>query len=132
MSYEYEPPTLRAQCLRVIDGDTVDLLVDCGFHNHRVDRFRLYGIDTYELSSKDAAEREKAQAAKAKMIERLSPALGTLSTESPVKWALKIQTRKDPDHFGRWLADVWCQVNGTEIHLNAELLALGLAVPFKR
>lgn len=131
MGYEYEPPTFRAQCLRVIDGDTVDLLVDCGFHNHRVDRFRLYGIDTYELNSKDPVEKVKAQEAKTKMIEWLKPSLGTLSTTEQVNWPLKVQTRKDPDNFGRWLVGIWCKVDDVELNVNVELVAIGLAIPYK-
>lgn len=132
MGYEYEPSFLRAQCLRVIDGDTVDLLVDCGFHNHKVERFRLYGIDTYELNSKDAAERTKALEAKVKLTGWLGPSLGTLSTLEKVIWPLKIRTQKDPDNFGRWLAEVWFVTDGKEIEVGSELIALGLAVPYRR
>jgi micrococcal nuclease len=40
--------TYRARLVRVVDGDTVDLEVDLGFHCSIRERFRLEGIDTPE------------------------------------------------------------------------------------
>ena len=42
----YEYP---AQLVEVIDGDTVDVTVDLGFHIHRTVRLRLAGVDTDEI-----------------------------------------------------------------------------------
>lgn len=38
----------RGKAERVVDGDTVDILVDLGFQTYRVIRFRLADIDTPE------------------------------------------------------------------------------------
>lgn len=35
--------------VRVIDGDTLELEIDLGFGIHKIDRFRVYGINTAEL-----------------------------------------------------------------------------------
>ena len=43
LTFEY-----NAKVLRVVDGDTVDALVDLGFSVHRKIRVRLYGINTPE------------------------------------------------------------------------------------
>jgi micrococcal nuclease len=43
--------TYRATLARIVDGDTVDLNVDCGFKTWRRDRFRLAGINCPEMST---------------------------------------------------------------------------------
>jgi micrococcal nuclease len=107
--YEY-----RAKVVRVIDGDTIDLRVELGFHISVEDRFRLYGIDTPELNSSDPEVRAKAVLAKNRLIELL-----------PVGLEVRIQTLKDKrEKFGRYLAMVF--INDTE-YVNGILLSEGLA-----
>ncbi len=43
----------RTELLSVIDGDTVDLRIDLGFHTQRQERFRLAAIDCSELDTAD-------------------------------------------------------------------------------
>lgn len=49
---------------RVIDGDTVDIIIDLGFGLSLKQRVRVIGIDTPELRSKNEAEREAAKKSK--------------------------------------------------------------------
>jgi hypothetical protein len=58
------PYWYTGKVLRVVDGDTVDLMVDLGFSVHHKIRVRLYGINTPESRTKDLAE--KAMGLKAK------------------------------------------------------------------
>jgi len=46
-----------AEIVRVVDGDTVDVLIDLGFGIRMKERVRLYGVDTPEIRS--LALREK-------------------------------------------------------------------------
>ena len=46
--YEY-----KAKLLRVIDGDTVDCVIDLGFNVRLKERVRLKGIDTPETRTRD-------------------------------------------------------------------------------
>ena len=46
--YEY-----KAKVTRVVDGDTVDALIDCGFSVFRKERIRLYGINAPESRTRD-------------------------------------------------------------------------------
>lgn len=41
--------TYAAKLIEVIDGDTVDLLIDLGLEIHKRERCRLYGIDAPEM-----------------------------------------------------------------------------------
>lgn len=49
---------------KVIDGDTIELMVDLGFNIHTKIRVRLYGINTPESRTKDLAEKELGLRAK--------------------------------------------------------------------
>jgi len=52
--YEY-----KIKVLRVIDGDTVDVLVDIGFSVHKKIRIRMMGIDTPESRTRDLEEKKR-------------------------------------------------------------------------
>lgn len=54
----------RAKLDRVVDGDTVDLVVDLGFNIHHKVRVRLYGIDTPEIRTRDPIEKMAGLAAR--------------------------------------------------------------------
>lgn len=82
--YEY-----AATCKRVVDGDTCDLIVDCGFRHTITDRFRLARINTPERGQPGWAE------ATARLEELLTGQ------------NLLIRTEKPKDKWGRWLADVF-------------------------
>ena len=111
----------RARLVRVVDGDTCDLTVDVGFHMTTTQRFRLLGINTPELHSKDLTERERAVAA--------TQALTSMLSQGGGDWPLLVRTQKS-DAFGRWLAEIWIENNS--LHVNDALLAGGFAVPFKK
>ncbi len=52
--YEY-----KATLLRVVDGDTVDCLIDLGFDIHIRERVRLAGLNAPETRTKDLEEKKK-------------------------------------------------------------------------
>ena len=52
--------TYAARLVRVVDGDTVDLDIDLGFHITVRERFRLAGIDTPELRDRNTELRAAA------------------------------------------------------------------------
>lgn len=55
----------------MVDGDTVDVTIDCGFKMHIKERVRLKGINTPECRTRDLEEKAKGLAAKARLIEIL-------------------------------------------------------------
>ena len=46
--YEY-----KCSPIKIVDGDTVDILIDVGFSIFYSSRVRLYGIDTPESRTRD-------------------------------------------------------------------------------
>jgi|TARA_R100000084_G_C4601654_1_gene123540 micrococcal nuclease len=65
--YEY-----FAELRRVVDGDTVDVTIDCGFKMHIKERVRLKGINTPECRTRDLEEKARGLAAKARLIDILA------------------------------------------------------------
>ena len=65
--YEY-----NAQVLRVVDGDTVDVLIDCGFSTFRKERVRLYGINAPESRTRDKEEKKRGLAAKERLDQLIT------------------------------------------------------------
>ena len=91
--YEY-----RAEVLRVVDGDTVDVLIDCGFSILLKERVRLFGIDAPESRTRDKKEKKRGLAAKARLQE--------LIENADQKIIIKTELDKK-GKFGRILGVLW-------------------------
>ena len=61
----------RGKLERVVDGDTIDALIDVGFDIWIKKRIRYSGIDTWESRTRDLEEKAKGLEAKARLIELL-------------------------------------------------------------
>lgn len=130
MGYPYKAE-FRAQCVNVVDGDTIDLIVDRGFRDYTLTRFRFARINAYEMKAPDEKERDLAKKAKEQLITWLKP-VTVLNLKGD--WSVRILTKKDPDEYGRWLAEVFFfdDTDKTEKCANDELLKLGLAKLYKK
>lgn len=140
--YEY-----KFKPLRVIDGDTVDGMIDLGFNVSLKERVRLYGINAPETrlqrSIKDVkerrAEKERGLKAKARLKELLTEA-----EKQPE--GLCIETFLDKKgKYGRILGDIK-YVYARDLHnnqpgekpwvgwksLGAQLLQEGLVKPYNK
>jgi micrococcal nuclease len=82
----------KAELIRVVDGDTVDLIIDLGFDTLRKERFRLYGIDAPEMNTL------AGKAAKAWLWEALQP------LEAIYVQTIQLSTKAKRDKYGRFLA----------------------------
>ncbi len=60
------------EVIRVIDGDTVDVIIDLGFYLNARKRIRFLNIDTYELRGGTDETKTLAKAAKARLEELLA------------------------------------------------------------
>ena len=106
----FEFPVL--EIAKVVDGDTVDAILDLGFGIRIKQRLRLIGIDTPEIASKDAVEKERARAAR----EFTKAWCGRQAT-------IRARTTKE-EKYGRYLAEL---VGDDGALLTAELVAATLA-----
>lgn len=107
--------TYSAKVINVVDGDTIDAMVDVGFKIHTIQRFRLNRIDTEEMHDADIIKRNLA-------IEAKEFLKSTLLDKDII-----IQTKKS-DAFGRWLAEVILD----NINVNDILLEKKLATIWKK
>lgn len=57
----------KATCTRVVDGDTIDAIVDLGFNVFKKIRIRFYGLDTWESRTRDLEEKAKGLKAKSRV-----------------------------------------------------------------
>ena len=110
--YEY-----KAEVVRVVDGDTVDVVVDVGFKMTTHQRVRLAFINTPETyrRKKDSDEYKAGMAAKNFVKDRLKAN----------DYKEMLETKKDPDLYGRYIATIWLKDN--KVSLNQELLDTGHA-----
>ena len=65
--YEY-----NARLIRVIDGDTIEAMVDLGFDVWTKQTIRLHGIDTPEVRTRNLNEKKLGLAAKERLSEIFS------------------------------------------------------------
>ena len=103
----------QAKVRRVVDGDTLDLDIDLGFHITLSERVRLMGIDTPETRTRNLVE--KADGLKAKEF-----VIGFVADGSVV---IKVHGF---GKFGRPLVDLY---KGS-VCLNDQLVLHGLAAPY--
>ena len=113
--YEY-----AATIVYVVDGDTVDLLIDLGFKTTRKERVRFYGVNAPERGDEPGYQDAKdfVLAVQARLMAGQT--------------GLFIRTRKDVhDVYGRYLAYLYeVDPHGNVLDLSAAMIAQKLAVPF--
>ena len=110
----------RAKLDRVVDGDTVDALIDVGFDIWFKKRIRFKGVDTWESRTRNLEEKKKGLAAKARNKELLE----SVSRKSGYFRIKSYGTGK----YGRVLADIFIQdKDGNTININQQLIKEGHA-----
>ena len=110
----------RAKLVKVVDGDTIDALIDVGFDIWVKKRIRYKGIDTWESRTRDLDEKKKGLAAKARNKELLK----SVSNKSGYFRIKSFGTGK----YGRVLADIFVQdKEGNSINVNHQLIKEGHA-----
>ena len=102
----------RAKLDRVIDGDTVDAMIDLGFNTWVHKRIRLLGIDAPETRTRDLREKEAGLQTKERLTELLAASEGEFVVES-----------HGVGKYGRCLGTIWIG----EQNINNLLLSEGLA-----
>ena len=111
--------TYTATVAKIVDGDSVWLVVDVGYRMTYKDNFRLLRINTPELRSSDPEVKAAAYVAKARLGDLI-----------PVGSDVLIRTAKS-GKYGRWLAEVYVDDGyGGLDNINDIMLEEGHAVPY--
>ena len=111
-----KPYTYKAECLRVVDGDTIDVRLDLGFNIYHKGRVRLMGIDTPESRTRDLEEKK----------------FGFLAKQYLKDWIHQhnhiLVESTEKGKFGRILGNIW-NPDGTEC-VNIKIIEDHHAVPY--
>tara|TARA_A100001515_G_scaffold9165_1_gene7635 strand:- start:1346 stop:1735 length:390 start_codon:yes stop_codon:yes gene_type:complete len=113
----------RGKLERVVDGDTIDALIDVGFDIWVKKRIRYTGIDTWESRTRDLAEKAKGLEAKARNKELLMEV-----SDKAGYFRLKSH---GVGKYGRVLGEIFIQdKNGKQYNINETLKAEGHAYEY--
>ena len=107
------------EILKVVDGDTVDVIIDLGFDVFLEKRVRMAGVNAPESRTRNLEEKAKGLKTKAWLIEKFN-------TEKQII----IETSLDNQYgkFGRVLGTFY--VGDSLMSVNLEMLSEGLARPY--
>ena len=110
----------RGKLERVVDGDTIDALIDVGFDIWIKKRIRYSGIDTWESRTRDLEEKAKGLEAKARNKELLME----VSSKSGY-FRLKSH---GVGKYGRVLGEIYIEdKEGKQYNINKTLISEGHA-----
>tara|TARA_R100001480_G_scaffold78623_1_gene88325 strand:+ start:196 stop:585 length:390 start_codon:yes stop_codon:yes gene_type:complete len=110
----------RGKLERVVDGDTIDALIDVGFDIWIKKRIRYSGIDTWESRTRDLAEKAKGLEAKARNKELLME----VSSKSGYFRLKSYGVGK----YGRVLGEIFIEdKDGKQYNINETLISEGHA-----
>jgi|TARA_R100000664_G_C2737047_1_gene126292 micrococcal nuclease len=114
----------RAKLERVVDGDTIDALIDVGFDIWVKKRIRYKGIDTWESRTRNLEEKKLGLAAKERnrqLLEEVSNKPGYFRIRS-----------YGVGKYGRVLGEIFIQdSNKNTISINNQLISEGHAYVYE-
>jgi micrococcal nuclease len=110
--YEYFVKEVK----NVVDGDTIDVIIDLGFDILFASRVRLAGIDTPESRTTDKAEKALGLESKDYLKKHLKDAKSVV---------IKTEKMNSSEKFGRILG--WLYVNGDTESVNDKMINDGYA-----
>jgi micrococcal nuclease len=100
----------------VVDGDTIDVLIDLGFDILFKSRVRLAGIDTPESRTRDLKEKALGLESKEYLKKALKDAKSVI---------IKTEKMNSSEKYGRILG--WLYINGDTVSVNDMMINDGYA-----
>ena len=100
----------------VVDGDTIDVVIDLGFDISFSSRVRLAGIDTPESRTKDKVEKALGLESKKYLSDRIKAAKNVV---------IKTEKMDSSEKYGRILG--WLYLDGEGNSINHEMIEKGYA-----
>lgn len=110
--YEYYVREVKS----VVDGDTIDVIIDLGFNILFEQRVRMAGIDTPESRTKDKFEKSLGIESKEYLKKHLKDAKSVV---------IKTEKMDSSEKYGRILG--WVYINGDTESLNDKMINDGYA-----
>jgi micrococcal nuclease len=108
---------------KVLDGDTIDVVIDLGFDLAKTERVRIAGVDTPEKRTRNLEEKALGLDATNWLKEKLNDTIKG-DDELVVRTELKGGVGK----YGRLLG--WLYVGDSDLSLNEQMITEGYAWPY--
>ena len=108
------------EVVKVVDGDTIDVIIDLGFDLYKKERVRIAGIDTPEKRTRDLEEKELG-------IDATNWMKGTLedTISSGNELTIRTELKGGMGKYGRLLG--WLYVGEDDVSLNEQMIEEGYA-----
>tara|TARA_R100000315_G_C5123194_1_gene70354 strand:- start:92 stop:484 length:393 start_codon:yes stop_codon:yes gene_type:complete len=114
----------RGKLERVVDGDTIDALIDVGFDIWVKKRIRYKGLDAWESRTRNLEEKKKGLAAKERnkeLLEKVSSKPGYFRIKS-----------YGVGKYGRVLGEIFIEdIDGNQYNVNQKLIEEGHAYVYE-
>ena len=109
------------EIVKVLDGDTIDVLIDLGFDLFKKERVRIAGVDTPEKRTRDLEEKELGIDATNWLKKKLEDTIAGDGDDLTIRTEVVGGTGK----YGRLLG--WLYINEDLISLNEQMITEGYA-----
>ena len=105
---------------KVLDGDTIDVLIDLGFDLYKKERVRIAGVDTPEKRTRDLEEKELGIDATNWMKDKL-----TETIKGDEELTIRTELKGGVGKYGRLLG--WLYIGDADVSLNEQMITEGYA-----
>ena len=106
--------------VKVLDGDTIDVLIDLGFDLYKKERVRIAGVDTPEKRTRDKEEKVLGILATDWMQDKL-----TETIKGDEELTIRTELKGGVGKYGRLLG--WLYVGDATLSLNEQMITEGYA-----
>ena len=108
------------EIVKVLDGDTIDVIIDLGFDLYKKERVRVAGVDTPEKRTRDLEEKALGLDATRWLKEKLE---GAISGDDDL--VIRTELVGGVGKYGRLLG--WLYIGTDELSLNEQMITEGYA-----
>jgi micrococcal nuclease len=108
---------------KVLDGDTIDVLIDLGFDLYKKERVRIAGVDTPEKRTRNLEEKALGIDATNWLKHKLE---GAISGDDDL--VIRTELVGGVGKYGRLLG--WLYIGDESVSLNEEMITEGYAHPY--
>ena len=106
--------------VKVLDGDTIDVLIDLGFDLYKKERVRIAGVDTPEKRTRDLEEKALGIDATNWLKSKL-----TETIKGDEELTIRTELKGGVGKYGRLLG--WLYINEDAVSLNEQMITEGYA-----
>ena len=105
---------------KVLDGDTIDVVIDLGFDLYKKERVRIAGVDTPEKRTRNLEEKALGLDATNWLKDKLE---GAISGDDDL--VIRTELVGGTGKYGRLLG--WCYIGDSTLSLNEQMIEEGYA-----